>query len=155
MSTDPIRPKIGVGVFILNQNGEFIAGLRKGSHGSGTWALPGGHLEFGETFEDCAAREVLEETGLMIKRDDILFLTATNSVWEVERLHYVTVFMTAVLRDEGGEPEIMEPEKCAEWRWVRYEELQAWAGDPSKKLFLPMLDLFRTRPDVSPVQHLA
>ncbi|KAK8167780.1 7,8-dihydro-8-oxoguanine triphosphatase NUDT15 [Phyllosticta citrichinensis] len=155
MSAAPKAPRVGVGVFILNKSGAFIAGLRKGNHGSGTWALPGGHLEFGESLEECAAREVLEETGLTIDREHIRFLTATNSVWKDEGLHYVTVFMTAILKDEGVEPQIMEPEKCEAWQWVEYEELISWANDPQRKLFLPMLDLFITRPDISPAQHLA
>lgn len=40
---------------------------RKGSHGDGEWALPGGHLEMGESFEQCAVREVEEETGIMVR----------------------------------------------------------------------------------------
>ncbi|KAK8197976.1 7,8-dihydro-8-oxoguanine triphosphatase NUDT15 [Phyllosticta capitalensis] len=155
MSTAPQRPKIGVGVFVLNKSGEFIVGLRKGSHGSGTWALPGGHLEFGEKLEECAAREVLEETDLDISQSDIRFLTATNSVWKDEGLHYVTVFMTAVVSGDKIEPKIMEPEKCDAWKWIKYEELKSWADDPQRKLFLPMLDLFATRPDISPAQNLA
>ena len=60
------RPIVGVGVIVL-RNGLVLLGERIGSHGSGTWALPGGHLEFGETVEQCAAREVLEETGLKLQ----------------------------------------------------------------------------------------
>jgi 8-oxo-dGTP diphosphatase len=72
-----------------------------------TWALPGGHLEFGESFETCSEREILEETGLQIR--DIRFLTATNSVFEAEGKHYVTIFMTAVLSNDSDQPEVGDP----------------------------------------------
>lgn len=63
-----------------------------------TWALPGGHLEFGETFDTCAVREVSEETGQEIH--DVQFQTAVNNVFEVEKKHYVTVLMSAITSDE-------------------------------------------------------
>ncbi|KAL8672705.1 MAG: hypothetical protein Q9168_002830 [Polycauliona sp. 1 TL-2023] len=94
--------RVGVGVFILrsssapspdekNGHPSFLLGKRINSHGAGTWATPGGHLEFGETPERCAAREVLEETGLKIK--DMRFLTTTNDFMPDEGRHYVTLFM--------------------------------------------------------------
>lgn len=115
-----MRPDIGVGVFIFNSKGQFIVGVRKGSHGAGTaapsphpdsnqangagtLALPGGHLEFGETFEACAEREVLEETGLNVR--DLRFLTATNSVMKDVGKHYVTIFMGAVV-DDDAQPQV-------------------------------------------------
>lgn len=65
--------------------------------------MPGGHLEHLETFEACAKREVKEETGLQI--EDVKFLTATESYFtEEENKHYVTIFMTAFVR-EGTETE--------------------------------------------------
>ncbi|OKO91587.1 Nudix hydrolase 1 [Penicillium subrubescens] len=98
------EPRIGVGVFVMNAEGKFVLGKRKGSHGANTWALPGGHLEFGESFETCSEREILEETGLQIR--DIRFLTATNSVFEAEGKHYVTIFMAAVLSNDSDQPEV-------------------------------------------------
>ena len=63
---------------------------RLGAHGRGEFAVPGGHLEFGESWEDCAKREVLEETGLQLS--NLRFETAVNSVFG-DDAHYVTIFM--------------------------------------------------------------
>lgn len=88
-------PKVGVGLFVMFKDGSVLIGKRKGSIGSGTYALPGGHLEFGESFEDCAAREAKEETDLDIDPAKVKFLTATNglALAEKEGKHYITVFM--------------------------------------------------------------
>ena len=54
--------KVGVGVFIV-RNGKVLLGKRKGSHGEGLWALPGGHVEEYEDYWETCAREVEEEVG--------------------------------------------------------------------------------------------
>lgn len=117
-----MEPRVGVGVFVINKDGKFVLGIRKGSTGSGTngsfiflflrfsqfkigtWALPGGHLEFGETFEECAAREILEETGLAL--EDLRFLTATNNVMKAENKHYITIFMGGTVVGDKPEPQV-------------------------------------------------
>ena len=123
------RPKVGLGVFVL-QNGKFLMGKRHGAHGQGTWGLPGGHIEFGESFEECAAREVAEEVGVTIK--NIRFLTSTNDVFEKEDKHYVTVYMIAEI--DQGVPKIKEPDKMVALEW------HSWQGMPSP-LFLPLVNL--------------
>jgi 8-oxo-dGTP diphosphatase len=125
----PATPRVGVGVIVL-RDGQVLLGKRKGSHGAGTWALPGGHLEFGESVEACAARETKEETGLQIQV--MGYGPYTNDVMPNENKHYVTVFVLA--RGEQGTPEVREPEKCEGWSWFRWSEL------PSN-LFLPLRNL--------------
>ena len=57
-------------MFIKNEEGKILLLKRQGSHGAETWGLPGGKLETGETWDDCAKREIKEETGLEISIDE-------------------------------------------------------------------------------------
>ena len=125
------RPKVGMGVFVFN-DGRFLLGKRKNTHGEGSWCLPGGHLEFNEELEDCARREVMEEAGVKIK--NIRFSTITNDIFKKEEKHYITIFM---LSDwDSGKVKVMEPHKCEEWRWVSKDNLP-------KPLFLPLQNLLK------------
>ncbi len=110
--------RVGIGVFIF-KDGKFLIQKRKGSHGEGTWALPGGHLEFGESFEDTARREVMEETGIEIK--NIRFGAITNDHFVDENKHYVTIWM---LSDWAlGKVKNLEPEKCTAQIWCTFNDL--------------------------------
>ena len=120
------RPLVGVAVIVV-RDGLVLLGKRSGAHGEGTWALPGGHLELFETIEDCAKREVFEETGMSIGQ--IRHAAFTSDIFEDESKHYVTLFVTA--RHKYGEAEIREPEKCDAWQWFSWETLP-------KPRFLPL-----------------
>ena len=60
-------------------------------HGAGSWSTPGGHLEFGESLEECAIRETKEETGVSIT--DVKFRAVTNDIFEESGKHYITIWM--------------------------------------------------------------
>lgn len=109
-------PKAGIGVMIL-KDGKVLLAQRKNAHGAGEYAFPGGHLEFGETFEECAERETAEETGIEIK--NIQFQFVGNFV-KYDR-HYVHVGMIADWA--SGEPKVLEPEKSEEWNWYELDDL--------------------------------
>lgn len=66
-------------------------------------AHPGGHLEHGETFESCAEREVMEETGLAI--ENIRFLTATTTILQDCNKQFVTIWMTANVSPKASAPQ--------------------------------------------------
>ncbi|HEX8994036.1 MAG TPA: NUDIX hydrolase [Candidatus Paceibacterota bacterium] len=126
------RPKVGVGV-VIRKDGKVLVGKRLSAHGNGTWSPPGGHLEFGESWEACARREALEECGVSIK--NVHFGAACNNVYPEENKHYVTINMVADW--ESGEPTILEPDKCAEWRWCDWNDLP-------QPLLPPIQDLVST-----------
>ncbi|KAI9935108.1 hypothetical protein ASPWEDRAFT_44701 [Aspergillus wentii DTO 134E9] len=146
-------PKVGVAALVHNQKGQFLLGKRKGSHGAGTWGFPGGHLEYGESFEDCAVRETLEETGVAIHGAH--YLTATNNVTLARNKHFVTIFVGCDPVDDNTQPKVIEPEKCEKWEWVSWEEIvsnaQASEGQAERTLFRPIINLFKQRPGFDPL----
>jgi 8-oxo-dGTP diphosphatase len=85
------RPQVGIGVFLV-KGGKILLGRRKGAHGEGEYALPGGHLELGETFEECALRELAEEAGPKIKVKRVSFLCLTN-MRRYKPKHYADIGM--------------------------------------------------------------
>ena len=123
------RPEVGIGVCV-RKDGKILLGKRKNSHGDGSWSFPGGHLEMFETWEDCAKREVLEETDLKIKNTK--FAGVTNDIFPEEEKHYITLFIIADY--DSGELKTREPGKCSEWNWFSWEKLP-------QPLFLPINNL--------------
>ncbi|HET9174452.1 MAG TPA: NUDIX domain-containing protein [Candidatus Saccharimonadales bacterium] len=119
------RPGVGVTVIIWRE-GSFLMYQRAGSHGEGTWSVPGGHLEWGESFAACAAREVMEEVGISIK--NIALLAVTNDIFTHENKHYVTIWTTADW--ESGEPIAAEPDKVHNLRWVTFKTLPSPLFEP-------------------------
>ncbi|KAK7275155.1 hypothetical protein RIF29_16264 [Crotalaria pallida] len=144
-ASPPQVPRVAVVVFLLKGR-SVLLGRRRSSVGHSAFALPGGHLEFGESFEECAVREVREETALEIgKGGKVEFLTVTNNVMlsEPKKCHYVTIFMRALV-DEGGEQVVQnaEPEKCDGWDWYEWDQLPHPLFGPLDKMVKAGFDPF-------------
>lgn len=140
--TEPV-PRVGIGCLVLNSAGEFLVGRRKGSHGAGTLALPGGHLDQNEEWATCAARELLEETDLDLSQKEWFLTFVSNNVMREEGKHYITLFMCCVASDrEERDAEVaaqvqnLEPNKCEGWEWTSFEKLSK-AGD-DVNMFVPL-----------------
>ncbi len=126
------RPKVGVAVMIF-KNGKILLGKRKGSHGSGEYAFPGGHLEYMESFVNCAIRETKEETGIEIKNIRFQFLA---NITEYAPKHYVHIGLIADW--ESGDPQILEPDKAELWDWYELDNLP----DPLFKICKISIDCY-------------
>lgn len=111
------QPQVGVGVMIV-KNGAVLLAQRKGSHGAGEYAFPGGYLEYMEAFECCARRETLEECGIEI--ENIRFQFVAN-VTAYAPKHYVHIGLLADWK--RGTPEVLEPEASGPWEWYPLDHL--------------------------------
>lgn len=116
-TAEELRPKVGIGVMVMRDN-KILLGMRIGSHGERTWAWPGGHMEYMESFEETARREVREEAGIEV--DNVRFLRLYN-LKEYAPKHYVDIGMLAEWK--SGAPRVMEPEKCERWEWFAMDNL--------------------------------
>lgn len=113
-------------------------GLRIGAHGSNTWSIPGGHLEYGEHWEEGAVREVMEETGMKIS--NVSFVAITNDVFEKDQKHSVTIWVDSDW--VSGEPTITEPDKLIKLEWRDFKTLPEPLFEPCWK------NLRQARPDL-------
>ena len=111
------KPQVGTAM-ILTKDDKVLLMKRKGSHGKGTWSTPGGHLEFGETLEECAAREAKEEVGVDVI--DVRFRAVTNDIFEETGKHYITVWMEG---KSVGEPFLAAEREVEEIGWFAWDSL--------------------------------
>lgn len=130
------RPLIGVGI-IIKKGDKVLLLKRKGSHGEGEWALPGGYQELGESLKECAVREVKEETGLITKQKDLKFvsLSEQRTFIKTDGKHFITIGFLVEYKGKE-EPQIGELEKCQAIAWFDLSYLP-------KPLFAPSRDSLR------------
>jgi 8-oxo-dGTP diphosphatase len=125
MAEEKKRVGAGFGVIILNKKGQVLLGRRhpdpdkadSAFRSAGEWSLPGGKLEWGESFEDGAIREVKEETSLNITNPKVISVHNCKN----QHAHFMTVGLIA--ESYSGEPQVMEPDEITEWNWFSFADL--------------------------------
>jgi 8-oxo-dGTP diphosphatase len=123
-----VTPELCVGGVVV-EAGRLLLVQRGNPPSVGLWAVPGGRVELGETMVDAVAREVLEETGLVV--------TVGELVGWVERIsdayHFVIVDFLATC---SGETEPTAADDAADVAWVPLAELPQWDLVPGLLDFL-------------------
>eukprot|EP00730_Choanoeca_flexa_P004313 TRINITY_DN11659_c0_g1_i2.p2 TRINITY_DN11659_c0_g1~~TRINITY_DN11659_c0_g1_i2.p2 ORF type:complete len:180 (+),score=16.67 TRINITY_DN11659_c0_g1_i2:321-860(+) len=114
---------------------QVLLGKRLSKHADGnetgqfTYAAPGGHLEFAESFVDCAVREMKEECGVVLR--NVSVGPALNVVQKSSNYHSVVICCVGEIDQE---PSNCEPEKCAGWEW------HIWANDLPEPTFPSLVE---------------
>jgi 8-oxo-dGTP diphosphatase len=113
---------VGVGAAIFDGEGRLFITKRgpKAKNERGKWEVPGGGVDFGETFEQAIKREMKEENDIEIEVIELLGIY--DHIIPDEGQHWVSP--TYICRIVAGEPKILEPDKCAEIGWFTIEEAE-------------------------------
>lgn len=94
-------------------------------------------MRFGERIEDCARRELEEETG--IKAEEIEWLGVVNDREALDNSHFVK-FVYLVTKF-SGEMKVKEPEKCERWEWFDKDNLP----EPLFYGHIKLLELYKNK----------
>lgn len=128
---------LGVGAILHGPRG-----LLLGRHRGGTWELPGGTVEPGESLRETVVRELREETGLRAAPSDVRLLgTLLDQVDGVVRMT-----VGAVVTAWEGEPADQPDESVGDWRWYPLDRL------PPSLFVCSAQSLTAWRPDL-PIDH--
>jgi 8-oxo-dGTP diphosphatase len=120
------EPKVGTATIITRDN-KVLLMKRRGPHGTGTWSTPGGHLDFGESPEQCAAREAKEEVGVEVL--NLQFRAVTNDLYSKTAAGITS--RSGWKPDPSGEPAIIAEKEVEEIGWFPWD-------CPAEPLFLPL-----------------
>lgn len=120
---DPVTA--GAGVVAMRNDEEFLVLRRTGDRiDTGTWSLPGGQVDAGESPLEGVVRELREETNAIIVPEELQPL----GLWTYERweepysVHFVTLYFIGDITNPGQVYNV-EPHKHDELRWVTWDTL--------------------------------
>ena len=113
-----LRPHVASFVLFMKDD-EVLLQLRKNIRFDGQYGVPSGHLDEGESVTDCAIREIKEEVGIDLKKEDLEFANVSHC--NEYNKDYIQFFF--VCKNWEGEFENTEPDKCSEMKFFPINNL--------------------------------
>lgn len=130
----PSQPIGGVGT-VLIRDGKILLIKRASEPDKGMWSIPGGLIEYGETAEEAAAREVLEETGLKVDKPQFVDAVTKVIYDENNRIQYHFVILD--FKSSSFIGHVQAQDDAQEAKWVKFEDV------PTYPMPFTLMELFR------------
>ena len=129
----PDQPRVAVGAAVFKENKVLLV-LRGKPPAESQWAIPGGCVELGETLQEAAQREILEETGIVIKAGKPVYTFDVVIRDENGRIqfHYVIIDLAA----DYISGEIRAGDDAVDVRWISSEDMQYQNVSAATRKFL-------------------
>jgi ADP-ribose pyrophosphatase YjhB (NUDIX family) len=125
-------PKLATLVYALRDE-QVLLVRRETEPNRGLWVAPGGKIEHGESPDECAVREMREETGLVVERPVLRAVMTETS----PRADYQWLTFIFVARDFDGT--FTPAPGIGEFRWVPVDEVTKLPIPPADAIFFPRL----------------
>jgi ADP-ribose pyrophosphatase len=135
----PDSPRLGVGAIVIKDNKTLLI-KRGAAPGKGLWAIPGGSVELGETLQEAAEREIMEETGLVIRAGKPVYAFDFIERDDAGRIRFHFAIVDIMADYVSGT--LNAADDALEARWVSHEELMNLLITPSTSKLLKEMDFY-------------
>lgn len=112
--TYPQSPRVAVGAVVI-KNGRVLLVKRRDPPNKAQWAIPGGSVRLGESLQQAAEREILEETGVQIHAGRPVYIFDVIDRDPEGRIRYHYVITDLLAEFVGGEPAPRDDAEDARW----------------------------------------
>lgn len=136
---EEIKKRVGAGCGVmLVKDGTVLLGHRHADpekadsemHGEGTWTVPGGKFDVGDSLVGGPCREVKEETGIEVDPSSLEIVSVSSD--RVPDAYFITIGFLATRFT--GEPRVVEPDEITEWRWFPLDNLPSPMFSPTARV---------------------
>lgn len=134
-----MRPIVGVGV-LIQRGDKYLLIKRAANPDKGLWSVPGGLIEVGEQAKDAAAREALEETGLVVEIGERLGVVDKIEYDDAGEVYYHFIIIQYLANSLRGTVTPMDDALDAVW--VTQEQFKAYELTESLKDFLQDIGMY-------------